>query len=102
MDPLSQPKSVRVMSAEERRSLLRRRTAAEGERSIEIGVESPGRRLVRVAGRLIVLGLLAAVFVATFYRFTASWRVAALVVGAMGGYMLLIGRMVEGRAGRIE
>jgi hypothetical protein len=95
-------KSVHAMTNDERRELLRRREAHGGEGAMEIGGPAAGRRVIRWLGVSLMTLATAAVFVVAFYHFTASWRVAALVVGAMLAYMIAVGRMVEGRADRID
>lgn len=89
------------MSPAERRALLQRRVPVAGP-GIDIGGEAVGRRVARAAARLLAVAALAGVFVATFYRFTSSWRVATIVVALMAAWMLVVGRVVEGRADRID
>ena len=90
------------MSDAERRELLRRRDTATAGEAMEIGGGVAGRRFVRGVTVGLVIAAIAAAFVTAFYAFTASWRVAVIVVGLMLGYMAVIGRVVEGRADRIE
>lgn len=97
-----EPKSIHQMTDAERATLMSRRPVPDASRAIEIGGHSPLKRLARTSGRLLLwLGVIA-VFVTLFVRFTASLRVALIVVGLMGLYMLVIGRMVEGRADRLD
>lgn len=97
-----EPKSVQAMTDAERRALISRRPVQDAATAMEIGGDTPVRRTVRAGGRLLAWLGLAAVFVVLFFRFTASWRVALIVVGLMGVYMLIIGRMVEGRTDRLD
>ncbi|MDB5327794.1 MAG: hypothetical protein JWM57_3363 [Phycisphaerales bacterium] len=96
------PKSIHAMTDAERQVLMSRRPAPEAKAAMEIGGDTAFRRVIRAGGRLLAILAVLAIFVALFFRFTASWRVALIVVGLMGAYMLVIGRMVEGRADRLD
>ena len=95
-------KPVREMSDAERRALLKRRDPATTGGAMDIGGGASGGRVIRGVTITLATAAIAAAFVLAFYSFTASWRVAVVVVGLMLGYMAVIGRMVEGRADRIE
>lgn len=101
-DPKKDPKSVHAMTDAERTAMMSRRRVPEARLDIEIGGDSAFRRAVRTGGRLLAIAAVLAIFVALFFRFTDSFRVALIVVGLMGAYMLVIGRMVEGRADRSD
>ena len=96
------PKSIHAMTDAERQAMMSRRRLPEAKAAIEIGGDSVFRRAVRTGGKLLAMAAVLAIFVALFFRFTASFRVALIVVGVMGAYMLVIGRMVEGRADRLD
>lgn len=102
MDPPGEPPSIRDMTPDARRAMLRRRDVAAGRAGMEIGGSTAVRRALRAGGRLLALGVVAGAFVAAFFKFTGSLRIAAIVVVLMLAYMIAIGRIVEGRAGRID
>lgn len=105
MDELEQPKSFRDMTAAERQALLRRRDVADvGDTAgLEIGGgERVAKRLAGVVVRALAWLAVATLFVAMFFHFTASWRVAMAVVAFMLAWMLAIGKMTEGKADQLD
>lgn len=96
------PKPFAELTAAERRQLLRRRIQTTRGSAMEIGGQSAARRLARIGGRVLALLAVAGLFVVLFFRFTASWRVALIVVTVMLAYMLVVGRLVEGKAERLD
>ena len=69
---------------------------------MKIGGHGIGGRVRRVGSRVLAAVGIAAAFVAAFFQFTGSVRIAVMVVGLMLLYMIAVGRMVEGRADRLE
>ena len=61
------------------------------------GGGSMGRRLLRTFGWSVLALLVAGAFVAAFYQFTNSFRVALVVVTGMMTYMYAASRLAEGK-----
>ena len=81
---------------------LSRRTATSALPPLEIAGPSASSRLLGPLVRWMAIMALFAVAVVAFRQLSASWRVAMVVVGCMAAYMTAVGRMVEGRADRID
>ena len=67
---------------------------------MEIIDSGRSRQWVRTLAYVILFALVGSLFVLAFYRFTNSLRVAIVVVAGMIGYMVLMGKMAEGRFDR--
>jgi hypothetical protein len=81
------------------RSRLREKPV-EDTPGMEITGGGRSRQWVRTLAYLILFAAVGSLFVLAFYRFTNSLRVAIVVVAGMIGYMVLMGKMAEGRFDR--